>query len=66
MTDPGSPLKRPLSASNLIRGLIALVAVLAIGSAFLEGHIGMAIAGLAFVIIAAALGYRTWRARQAP
>lgn len=64
MTDPDSPLQRPISLSNLVRGLIAVVAMLAIADAFYEGRTGLAIAGLAFVLIATALGVWAWRARQ--
>ncbi|MGB7212851.1 MAG: hypothetical protein WBC97_09495 [Gemmatimonadales bacterium] len=66
MTDPGSPLNRPIGVSNLVRGLIALVAVVAIGGAFADGHIGLAIAGLVFVVIAVVLGIWAWRSRPAP
>ncbi len=61
MTDPGSPLNKPVGISNLIRGLIAFAVVIAIGAAFAEGHTSLAIAGLAFVVIATLIGYRFGR-----
>jgi hypothetical protein len=65
MNEPESPLKRSVSLSNLIRFLIALFAVLAIGAAFAEGHLGLGVAGGTFCVVAAALGYWAWRARRA-
>jgi hypothetical protein len=65
MTQPESPLKRSIGLSNVVRGLIALFAVVAIGAAFAAGRVALAIAGLVFFAVAAALGYRAWRVRQA-
>jgi hypothetical protein len=65
MDEPESPLRRSISLSNLIRGFIALFAVLAIGAAFAAGHIGLGLAGGAFCVVAVALGYWAWRARRA-
>ena len=66
MTDTESPLKRSIGLSNLVRGLIGLFAVVAIGAAFAAGRIGLAIAGLLFFAVAAPLGYWAWRVRQSP
>ncbi len=64
MNEPESPLKRSVSLSNLIRGVIALFAVLAIGGAFAAGQIGLGIAGGAFCVLAVVLAYWTWRRRR--
>ena len=64
MTDRESPLRRSIRFSNLVRGFIALVAVIAIGAAFAAGRIGLAIAGVLFFVVAASFGYRAWRLRQ--
>lgn len=60
-----SPLKRSIGLSGVIRWLIAVVAVIAIGAAFADGQYALAIAGVVFLVAAVALGYRAWRARQA-
>ena len=65
MTQSNSPLNRSIGLSNLIRGLIALFAVIAIGAAFAAGRVWVAIGCTVFFVIAAALGYRAWRVRQA-
>ena len=64
MTGPNSPLTRSISLWNLVRGFIAVAAVIALGAAFAEGHYALAIAGLVFFVIAVTLGYRAWRIRQ--
>jgi len=64
MTDPESPLKRSISLSNLVRGLIALFAFIAVGAAFAAGRIGLAIAGVLFFVVAASFGYWVWHLRQ--
>ena len=64
MTQPDSPLKRSIGFSNLIRGLIALFAVITIGAAFAAGRYALGIGATVFVVIAAVLGYRAWRIRQ--
>jgi membrane protein implicated in regulation of membrane protease activity len=65
MSEPDSPLTRSIGLSGVIRWLIAAGAVIAIGAAFAEGYHALAIAGIVFLVAAVALGYRTWRARQA-
>jgi hypothetical protein len=65
MTQPGSPLNRSIGFSNLIRGLIAVAAVIAIGAAFAAGRISVALAGIAFLVTAGAAAYWIWRSRQA-
>ena len=66
MTDPNSPLSRSISVANLIRGLIALAAVIAIGAAFAAGRIMLAVVLIGFVVLATCLGYWAWRSRQSP
>ena len=65
MSESKSPLTRSIGLSGVVRWLIAVWAVIAIGDAFHEGHYALAIAGTIFVVVAAILGYRAWRARQA-
>jgi len=64
MSGNDSPLKRPIGLRNLVRGIIALCAVLAIGAALAAGRTDLAIAGLVFFVVAALLGYWAWRLRQ--
>ena len=64
MTNPQSPMKRSIGVSNLVRGLIAFAALIAVGAAFASGRIGLAIAGVLFFVIAAGFGYWAWRLRQ--
>lgn len=65
MPDPDSPLTRSIGLSGIIRWLIAAAAVIAIGAAFADGRVALAVAGLAFLVAAVALGYRARRARRA-
>ena len=65
MPETDSPLKRSIGLSGVIRWLIAVAAVIAIGAAFADRRYGLAIAGVVFLVAAVALGYRGWRARQA-
>ena len=65
MSQTKSPLRRSIGLSGVIRWLIAVAAVVAIGAAFADGHYALAIAGVVFFVAAVALGYRAWRARQA-
>jgi len=64
VTNPTSPLTRSISLWNLVRGVIALFAVLALVAAFAEGHYALGTAGFVFFVIAVTLGYRAWRIRQ--
>jgi len=59
-----NPLKRSIGLAGVIRWLIAVVAVVAVGATFADGHYALGIAGVVFLLVAAALGYRAWRARQ--
>jgi membrane protein implicated in regulation of membrane protease activity len=59
-----SPLNRSIGLSGLIRWLIAVGAVVAIGAAFAAGRVALAIAGTVFLVAAVILGYRAWRARS--
>ena len=64
MQQPDSPLNRAIGVTGLIRWLIAVAAVIAIGAAVADGHYGLAIVEVVFFVGAAVLAYRTWRARQ--
>lgn len=64
MTSPNSPLTRSISLWNLVRGFIAVAAIIALGAAVADGHYALALAGLVFFVIAVTLGYRAWRIRQ--
>jgi hypothetical protein len=64
MPESKSPLTSSIGFSGVLRWLIAVWAVIAIGDAFHEGHYALAIAGTIFVVIAAILGFNAWRARQ--
>jgi hypothetical protein len=64
MSNSKSPLTHSIGLSGIVRWLIAVWAVIAIGDAFHEGHYGLAIAGTIFVAVAAMLGFKAWRARQ--
>ena len=61
MTENDSPLGRSIGLSGVIRFLIAVVVVVAVGAAFADGHYRLGIAGVVFVVAAVILGYRAWR-----
>jgi hypothetical protein len=63
VTRPDSPFSRSIGLAGLIRWLIVVAGVIAIGAAFAAGFYALAITGLVFLAAAAALGYRAWRAR---
>ena len=65
MAEDKSPLNRSIGLSGVIRWLIAVFAMLAVGAAFEDGHYALGVAGAVFIAGAAILGYRAWRARQA-
>lgn len=64
MTDPSSPFSKPLRLTNLVRGLIALAAVIAIGAAFAAGRVALGIAGLAMLGVAIPAVYWVSRIRH--
>ena len=64
MTETDSPLGRSIGLSGVIRFLIAVAVVVAVGAAFADGHYRLGIAGVVFVVVAVIMGYRAWRARQ--
>ena len=63
MTENNSPLKRSIGLSGVIRFLIAVVAVVAVGAALADDNYVLGIAGVVFVVAAVVLGYRAGRAR---
>lgn len=65
MAQDNSPLNRSIGVSGVIRWLIAVLAVLAVGAAFAERHYALGVAGAVFIAGAVILGYRGWRSRQA-
>ena len=52
MTPTEPPLGRTMRLGNLIWGLLALIAVVAVGAAFAEGRYGMASAVIVFFFVA--------------
>ena len=64
MSQPDPPLTRSIGLSGVLRWLIVVAAVVAIGAAFAAGQYRMAVVGAVFFVAAGALGYRAWRARQ--
>ena len=64
MGNTDAPFSRPVRLWTLVRGLIAMFAVIAIVTAFTEKHIGLAIASILFLVVAVPLGYWAWRFRQ--
>ena len=65
MIEPDSPLKRPLRLQTLVRGLIALAALVVVVAAFAEGHPVLGIVALLFFTMAATGAYWASRARRA-
>lgn len=61
MSADNSPLNRSIGLSGVLRWLITIAAVIAIGAAAVAGRFGMAAALAVFVVLAAVLGYRTSR-----
>lgn len=64
MTQTDSPLKRSIGLSGVIRFLIVVVAVVAVGAAFAADHYALGIAAVVFFVVAAVLGYGASRARR--
>ena len=63
MTETNSPLKRSIGLSGVIRFLVAVVAVIAVGAALADDNYVLGIAGVVFVVAAVVLGVRAGRAR---
>ena len=61
MTEPESPLKRPISIDALIVGLLGLFAVVAVVAALVARRIGLVIAAVVFLAAAAIGSYLTRR-----
>ena len=64
MTQTESPLRRSIGLSGLLRWLVAVAAVIAIGAAIADGRLALGLAGIVFLFAAVVLGYRARRARQ--
>ena len=64
MGNTGSPLERPVGLRNLVRLMIAVVAVIAISTAFNEQRIGLALASILFLVVAVPAAYWAWRLRK--
>ena len=60
MSGNDSPLKRPIGLRNLVRGIIALCAVLAIGAALAAGRTDLAEACFEFLPTRAQLDLLGW------
>lgn len=64
MNQTDTPLKRSIGLSGVIRFLVAVVAVVAVGAAFADDNYALGGAGIVFVVVAVVLGYRAGRARH--
>ena len=64
MAQGSSPLGRSIGLSGVLRWLLTVAAVIAVGAAFAAGYYLLAIVCLLFVVAAIALGFRAWQARQ--
>lgn len=62
MSPDDSPINKSIGLSGVLRWLITIAAVIAVGASAVAGRYGMAAALAAFVVIAAVLGYRASRA----
>ncbi len=62
MTEPESPLKRPIRLDAVIVGLLALFAVVTVVAALVERRISLAIATVVFLAAAVIGSYLTRRA----
>jgi membrane protein implicated in regulation of membrane protease activity len=65
MPQPDAPLKRSIGLSGILRWLLAVLVVVALGAAVSAHRYALAIAGLLFVIVAVAFLWRGSRARRA-
>ncbi len=65
MTVEDSPLRHSIGISGVMRWIIAVAAVVAIGAAVADKRYALAIVTFAFLLVAGILGYRAWRAHQA-
>ncbi len=64
MTQPRSPLTRSIGLSGLLRWIVAVAAVIAIGAAVSERRYALGAAGALFLVAAIVLGYRARRPSQ--
>lgn len=62
MNQTNSPLKRSIGLAGVIRFLIAVAAVVAVGAALADDNYVLGIAGVVFVVVAVVLGVRAGRA----
>ena len=58
MTRPDAPLAHSIGLSGVLRWLVTVAAVIAIGAALAEGRVALAVAGVVFLLVAVALSYR--------
>ena len=64
MNESESPLRRSIGVAGVIRWLLVVAGIVAIGAAFSAGRAALGIAGAVFLVVAAALALRARRARQ--
>ena len=63
MAQTDSASTRSIGLSGLVRWLIVVAGVVAVGAAFVAGSYALAIVGVVFLIVAAGLGYWVRRVR---
>ncbi len=61
MASPEPPLRRSIGLSGIVRWVIVVMAVVAVGAALNAHAYGLAIGALVFFIAVAVLAYRLWR-----
>jgi hypothetical protein len=64
MDDSNAPFRSRLRISNLLRGLVALMAVMAIGAAFSAGQVALGIAGIVMLGLGIPAAYWASRTRR--
>lgn len=66
MTRPDAPLARSIGLSGVLRWLVTVAAVIAIGAALADGRYALGVAGVVFLAAAVVLGYLARKASQPP
>jgi cation transporter-like permease len=64
MSEGSSPISRSIGVIGVLRWLLAVAAVIAVGAAFAAGYYLLAIVALLFVVAAVVLGLVAWQARR--